>query len=697
MATFAKQVDFLLNGYRDPTTDVILAGGKVTTKLAGTSTESALWNDREKVGQATNPIILGSDGTAEVFGDNIYDFVITDSLDNPVDTLSGLDYRSDDLSAELLSDIKAITGSFDGQIVHTTGYTTAGDGGGGVWYWDSSDLSTEVTADTQSATVAAPTAASTGASGAWVRLDKTRLNVKWFGAFGDGSTDNAAILTAFITHCISTQRTGYIPTGTYSVDSQVRMITTDDLSIEMDDDATIKGSALVGANPVLTIQGDVGVYPAFNLVGGAIDNSLTTYTVAVQSGTCLELVRLSIVVVDRVRFLGDTDYVTAQANAHGDSGITTVDVSFIRVVNCYFLAQPDIGFYISGDNPQAEATAGGKVSVVGCVFDKCDSGISGKRFVGELSIVGNSFYKCDVGFLGVGAGAPAINPSKTTTITGNTFRFTGTPVDLRGSVGNIISSNSMDDFGRNLDNTVTVTPTNAIRLLNCRRCLVNNNIIRLTSYVDDSHRGVNVDYTNDTGISPVDQKSATNFVSGNLISDITDGVFEHVDAVDAGESNAYADNHFVNTTTDVNVQNTTGLSYIRSITEDGTERMFIGQTNICDVIPDGLAIRKFLITNLATVVTIVSGVITATSSFMRVDTESAGATDDLDTISGGVDGGRLILRAAADARTVVLKDGTGNLNIAGDFSLDNVEDTIELIFDITSSRWLELSRSDNGA
>jgi hypothetical protein len=90
-----------------------------------------------------------------------------------------------------------------------------------------------------------------------------------------------------------------------------------------------------------------------------------------------------------------------------------------------------------------------------------------------------------------------------------------------------------------------------------------------------------------------------------------------------------------------------------------------------------------------------SGAIEYVTRHMTVDTESSAATDDLDTISGGVSGDRCVIQAADSARTVVCKDGTGNLALAGDFSLDNAEDTIELIFNGTN--WCELSRSNNGA
>ena len=92
--------------------------------------------------------------------------------------------------------------------------------------------------------------------------------------------------------------------------------------------------------------------------------------------------------------------------------------------------------------------------------------------------------------------------------------------------------------------------------------------------------------------------------------------------------------------------------------------------------------------------TVASGAITALKSYHSVDTESDAATDDLDTINGGTEGDILIIRAADSARTVVAKDATGNLALNGDFSMDNAEDTLQLLYD--GSNWLEVSRSNNG-
>ena len=106
---------------------------------------------------------------------------------------------------------------------------------------------------------------------------------------------------------------------------------------------------------------------------------------------------------------------------------------------------------------------------------------------------------------------------------------------------------------------------------------------------------------------------------------------------------------------------------------------------------------RSLITPMTSELTIATGVITVTGSYHNVDTEADAASDDLDTINGGVDGMEVVLRANNDGRTVVVKDATGNLQIAGDMTLDNTQDTITLIYDGTLTAWLEKGRAASGA
>lgn len=103
----------------------------------------------------------------------------------------------------------------------------------------------------------------------------------------------------------------------------------------------------------------------------------------------------------------------------------------------------------------------------------------------------------------------------------------------------------------------------------------------------------------------------------------------------------------------------------------------------------------FLVLGTPEALTISGGAITISRAYVRVDTESAAATDDLDTISGGVTGQLLVMRSTNSSRTVVVKDGLGNINLAGgaDFSLDNSQDMLLLLW--RGDTWLEISRSNN--
>jgi hypothetical protein len=112
----------------------------------------------------------------------------------------------------------------------------------------------------------------------------------------------------------------------------------------------------------------------------------------------------------------------------------------------------------------------------------------------------------------------------------------------------------------------------------------------------------------------------------------------------------------------------------------------------------GIALNRFLQpTRLEDITqTIVSGVISVGSSYVPVNTEGNAATDDLDTINGGLLYQRLIVKASNSARTVVVKHGTGNILLDGsaDKTLDNANDMLELFYD--GANWLQLSFSSNG-
>ena len=84
-------------------------------------------------------------------------------------------------------------------------------------------------------------------------------------------------------------------------------------------------------------------------------------------------------------------------------------------------------------------------------------------------------------------------------------------------------------------------------------------------------------------------------------------------------------------------------------------------------------------------VTISGGVATFTGAGRYlIDTEGAAASDDLDTINGLIDGDEVILSPASGSRTVVLKNGTGNLDIKTDITMNDADDRVRLIKETTN-------------
>jgi hypothetical protein len=102
-----------------------------------------------------------------------------------------------------------------------------------------------------------------------------------------------------------------------------------------------------------------------------------------------------------------------------------------------------------------------------------------------------------------------------------------------------------------------------------------------------------------------------------------------------------------------------------------------------------------------TELTISGGVVTVTKSYHSIDTQSDDPSDFLVTINGGLDGMELTIRANNSARSVVVEsDDSGNLALDdddGDFTMDNAQDTMTLIYDAGAAVWLETGRRNNGA
>lgn len=95
----------------------------------------------------------------------------------------------------------------------------------------------------------------------------------------------------------------------------------------------------------------------------------------------------------------------------------------------------------------------------------------------------------------------------------------------------------------------------------------------------------------------------------------------------------------------------------------------------------------------ATQYIIAAGIITITYSNIIVRSQVVGVADDLDTINGTRDG-QVVVVSLNGTGAVTVKDGTGNLQLNGDFVLNSVRDQIVLI-NRGGTILNEISRSDN--
>lgn len=98
----------------------------------------------------------------------------------------------------------------DGYMAQVAGYAEPGDGGGGIFQYI-----VTATADDNDGTIVEPT---TGI-GRWYRVYSGPVNVKWFGATGDGATDDTNQIQAAIDFIESLATGGqvFLPAGTYYI------------------------------------------------------------------------------------------------------------------------------------------------------------------------------------------------------------------------------------------------------------------------------------------------------------------------------------------------------------------------------------------------------------------------------------------------------------------------------------------------
>jgi hypothetical protein len=189
-----------------------LAGGKVYYYDAGTSDAKDTYSDQAGTIANANPVILDSAGRATIFlGSGSYKQVVKTSADVLVSTVDGIAGTDQYSTVDTVAELKALrSGQSDTVIVH--GYYAAGDGGGGMFYWNSSS-----TATADNGVIVQPNSAPS--TGRWFRMVDGYISPKFYGAKGDGTTNDTAAIQAADTFA---NANGYVLSfrdGTYVINN----------------------------------------------------------------------------------------------------------------------------------------------------------------------------------------------------------------------------------------------------------------------------------------------------------------------------------------------------------------------------------------------------------------------------------------------------------------------------------------------
>ncbi|UXY14755.1 hypothetical protein N8I74_15740 [Chitiniphilus purpureus] len=246
-----------------------LSGGKLYTYEAGTSTPKATWVDSAKLAANTNPIILDARGEASIYWDGNYKVVLTDADDvgiytqDPVKSLATAedigvigemsDPSSNSYRGPWLKDYSALRSYSGTGAVQVRCRETEGDGGHGEFYYDSTDITT---ADNDGTVLVGV------GSRRWKRKYTGLADPKWWGATGDGVTNDRTALSAMFAVTKRVSLSGRYNLGTLTADEIVFDLTNGGDAIVLETSGIVEficESAATGVAKVLFVADAVGV------------------------------------------------------------------------------------------------------------------------------------------------------------------------------------------------------------------------------------------------------------------------------------------------------------------------------------------------------------------------------------------------------------------------------------------------------
>jgi hypothetical protein len=306
------------------------------------------------------------------------------------------------------------------------------------------------------------------------------------------------------------------------------------------------------SDPILEFGASTAFSHRFAWQGGIIDNSDRGYILADASGSGLTIYDFAAYDIEDTRFLGAADHVAALADLVADSGFTALACNGGWIENCYFRGQADLGVYITGGGDTGPADNGFSAIVTGCLFERCQQGVSAKRDANGILIDGCTFRQCYVGAT-LYPTTGDLRGGRGSILNCRFFLCGIRPIDVRRCAGITVQGNVITDFGYELDGVTPIAAAVGINAQGIGGGSIKDNLIQfvgLSSPADAVAFRLNQDTTETT------IQSSNVDVSGNKSIGVAIGCREG----GSGTGNTW-DNDVIDATTPIDVPATRKWRY----------------------------------------------------------------------------------------------------------------------------------------
>ncbi len=351
-------------------------------------------------------------------------------------------------------------------IINVLGYNEVNDQGGGLFYWDEKSFLEEYNGMVIKC--------KDYKQGRYIRVFNTKVNLKWFGAIGDGKQDDSKSFKDFFNFLMKGY-IGYIPRGKYLIKNPIILKLNNDFSIDVNNNAMFIGGKF--NKPMFAFDGNGHT---FTWKGGKLDTSRTVFIKARQSGTALALKRFKKISLEDIVFYADKHYENSQKDNHADSGITIVNSKNVLISKNIFTGFPDAAIYISGGKTNSIKDDGGSYIITDNIFENSNIGITIKREVNEILISNNIFNGNRLGVTTFDTGRKEryLKPGENILIINNIFKKTeSTAIELRAGSYNLINNNVITDWGYDRYGKISKRLRPAIWLRGISDSMILNNLI----------------------------------------------------------------------------------------------------------------------------------------------------------------------------------------------------------------------------